>query len=363
MNWKKIKAIIGLGVFALFIVGAGVGAILVQKNQDTRQQASGGCEFMTQTDKVPGLYAKIMGNQVGFCDPDGGEYTILVKYNDKPIDQEKILEETKTFSPGEVIVYNNSCPPPDANYKGNIAININLSDKDVTKGWGHVYVCSDSFIQPDLNPEPLPTTSPQTPENAEVTVAPTEQTPTPSTLPTQTPTNTPTTQPTNTPTPTNSTQPTQAAQPTSVPLVTDAPEPTVVPQTTGADCNESCSFNADCDNSLHICADTSVGKRCRLATDPDSLLCVVLGDPISPFPTQSGQNIEPTITPLPQCRADLNKDGFVDLSDYMLIRDRFLKRGVNQASDIALADVDKDGIVDLVDYSILVQEFFMRCQN
>lgn len=360
MNWQKIKAITGLGVFALFVVGAGVGAWLVQQNQDTRQQASGGCEFMTQTDKVPGLYTKISGSQVAFCDPDGGEYSILVKYNDKPVDQEKILQETKTFNPGEVVVYDNSCPPPDASYTGNLAININTVGQTISQGWGHVYICGSIAIQPDIQLQPIATDIPQTPENAAVTQSPVEPTLSPTFTPI--PTAIPTFTPTATPVPTESIQPTQAVVPTIVPLTTSSLiSPTSSPQTSGAGCNETCTSTSDCAESTHICADTSVGKRCRLATDPASLLCVLFEDSLSPTPTS--QPPTATSAPLPQCRADLNKDGFVDLSDYTFIRERFLLRDGNRKSYIAEADIDQDGVVDLIDYSILVQEFFMHCQN
>jgi hypothetical protein len=64
----------------------------------------------------------------------------------------------------------------------------------------------------------------------------------------------------------------------------------------------------------------------------------------------------PPNTPIPGvfCKADLNKDGFVDLSDYSLIIKDFFK----STSEGAQADISGDGFVDLSDYSLLVADFF-----
>lgn len=57
-------------------------------------------------------------------------------------------------------------------------------------------------------------------------------------------------------------------------------------------------------------------------------------------------------------RADINRDGIVDLEDYNLLVKDFLKTG----QDFQLADANYDGVIDLEDYSLLVNEFF-QTQN
>lgn len=53
------------------------------------------------------------------------------------------------------------------------------------------------------------------------------------------------------------------------------------------------------------------------------------------------------------CIADINNDGFVDLSDYSIFVGNFLKNPIPNIR----ADFNNDGIVDLRDYSVLVDNF------
>lgn len=57
------------------------------------------------------------------------------------------------------------------------------------------------------------------------------------------------------------------------------------------------------------------------------------------------------------CSADINLDGFVDISDYSLLTSDFFKTSpANLRSDINI-----DGIVDITDYAILANNFFQTC--
>lgn len=58
-----------------------------------------------------------------------------------------------------------------------------------------------------------------------------------------------------------------------------------------------------------------------------------------------------------QCGSDLNGDEFIDISDYSILVENFLKLELTNAR----ADINKDGIVDIDDYAILVGNFLMFC--
>lgn len=79
----------------------------------------------------------------------------------------------------------------------------------------------------------------------------------------------------------------------------------------------------------------------------------------TPTPTPSSTPIPTsTATPVPEvCTADIDQDGFVDLSDYSVLVANFLKTVPANAR----ADINKDGVVDISDYSILVKHFFESC--
>lgn len=59
------------------------------------------------------------------------------------------------------------------------------------------------------------------------------------------------------------------------------------------------------------------------------------------------------------CKADLNQDLYVDLSDYSIIAANFLS---SPPAD-SRADINTDGIVDLSDYSILASTFLNSCEQ
>lgn len=87
----------------------------------------------------------------------------------------------------------------------------------------------------------------------------------------------------------------------------------------------------------------------------------------TPFPTTSPtQKPSPTAvptptstplpgTPTPACRADISRDGVVDITDYSRIVAAFFQTGPQSA------DITGDNIVDLSDYTSLVRVFFQRC--
>lgn len=70
-----------------------------------------------------------------------------------------------------------------------------------------------------------------------------------------------------------------------------------------------------------------------------------------PTPTSS-----PTTTPT-ACKGDINGDSVVDLTDYSLLVQNFLKSPLTNPK----ADFNGDGMVDLTDYSILVGRFLKPC--
>jgi hypothetical protein len=59
------------------------------------------------------------------------------------------------------------------------------------------------------------------------------------------------------------------------------------------------------------------------------------------------------------CQADINKDGLVDLLDYVIFVKDFLKSSLTNPR----SDINQDGIVDLTDYGILVANFLQSCQK
>jgi hypothetical protein len=62
-------------------------------------------------------------------------------------------------------------------------------------------------------------------------------------------------------------------------------------------------------------------------------------------------------TTSPECLADLNKDGKVDLIDYSILVGQYFKNPMTNP----VADLNKDGRVDLIDYSMLVTQFGKKC--
>ena len=63
----------------------------------------------------------------------------------------------------------------------------------------------------------------------------------------------------------------------------------------------------------------------------------------------------PTPTPQ-QCRADINQDNIVDVSDYSALVQNFLKPNFDSR-----ADLNGDSMVDISDYSLLVADFLTTC--
>lgn len=57
------------------------------------------------------------------------------------------------------------------------------------------------------------------------------------------------------------------------------------------------------------------------------------------------------------CAADINQDTIVDLADYSILLQNFLKPSLQNPR----ADINTDGIVDLGDYSLLVRDFLKSC--
>lgn len=97
----------------------------------------------------------------------------------------------------------------------------------------------------------------------------------------------------------------------------------------------------------------------QLFSDHEILVHAGLAQPsTSPSPTSSS-----TPTPTPQesavCKADINLDGVVDLSDYSVLVAHFLQT----APTVKRTDISGDNVVDLSDYSLLVIQFLKTCQR
>jgi parallel beta-helix repeat protein len=65
----------------------------------------------------------------------------------------------------------------------------------------------------------------------------------------------------------------------------------------------------------------------------------------------------PTVTIGQGCREDINRDNFVDIMDYSILANDFLKSNPSNPN----SDINQDGIVDLSDYSRMVNRFFDTC--
>lgn len=75
-------------------------------------------------------------------------------------------------------------------------------------------------------------------------------------------------------------------------------------------------------------------------------------------PTPTIGAASPTVTAKPtSCREDINRDGFVDLTDYSLLSVDFFRNPPSNPN----TDINQDGITDLTDYSRLVSRFFDVC--
>ncbi len=125
---------------------------------------------------------------------------------------------------------------------------------------------------PTVEPEATPTPTVEPEATPTPTVEP-EATPTPTVEPEATPT--PTVEPEATPTPTVKPEATPTPTPETIAV---APSPTATPEPikeetvvvdTKADCNQSCTTNADCRNISHIC----YHGRCRLDINPEDEQC------------------------------------------------------------------------------------------
>jgi len=84
----------------------------------------------------------------------------------------------------------------------------------------------------------------------------------------------------------------------------------------------------------------------------------------SPSPTVSpSPSPSPTASPTPNpqesaCqKADLNQDGLVDISDYIVMANVFLQ----SVTSTNRADINQDLIVDIQDYALLAEQFLSSC--
>jgi len=57
------------------------------------------------------------------------------------------------------------------------------------------------------------------------------------------------------------------------------------------------------------------------------------------------------------CSADINQDNIVDITDYAILAQNFLKNLISNPK----ADINTDNIVDLSDYAILAKYFLKPC--
>jgi mannan endo-1,4-beta-mannosidase len=74
---------------------------------------------------------------------------------------------------------------------------------------------------------------------------------------------------------------------------------------------------------------------------------------VSPSPSASPN---PTASPNSCGRADINRDGKVDIFDYAILVANFMK-----STFVPEADINQDGKVDIFDYSLLAQKFLKKC--
>jgi hypothetical protein len=107
-------------------------------------------------------------------------------------------------------------------------------------------------------------------------------------------------------------------------------------------------------------------------TDPQTGTCIkTIG--VTPYPNANASLImqvnlngpcisnptpTPTVAPLGACRADVNHDGIVDISDFTIVRSEF-GRGCQMPPDTYCGDINQDTIVDISDFTI-VRSFFGR---
>ncbi len=176
---------------------------------------------------------------------------------------------------------------------------------------------------------------------------------------TSTPTPTPT--PTFTAIPTSTPLPTPSLTPTPSPISEVIASPTPTPASVGL-CNRLCTSDMECYDrgyeGMYTCyiSGASTTGICRLITNPTSSTCQEATSTTSPTPTPES-TIPPTATPTPVAspneynRADINRDGTVDLADYTIMTMYFF-----QAATFEQGDIDGDGEVTLADYTIWASE-------
>jgi beta-glucanase (GH16 family) len=79
----------------------------------------------------------------------------------------------------------------------------------------------------------------------------------------------------------------------------------------------------------------------------------------SPTPTPTATPM-PTPTPVPDfCATDIDQNGTINIVDYTLLVNNFMKSGA--AISPSRADINNDGSVNIVDYSLLSAKFLQQC--
>lgn len=126
-----------------------------------------------------------------------------------------------------------------------------------------------------------------------------------------------------------------------------------------------------CTDDVQFCSDGSYVSRdpalnCAFKPCPDGSKPNPLPDVFVPEPTNN-PTAEPSISPSPfptstphinmSCRADIDRNGKVDLLDYSVLLKNFLRKAPANPN----ADINEDGTVDVLDYSELVRSLFTSC--
>lgn len=376
---KQLKLVFNLAILSVLLVAFGVGMLLVQRQQDLRQQAATtnpatsllitpqSASFQLNQQATINLVAKVeSGKQIS-----GVQYVIDVignlpndfTFTRANIPNLEVTEQIDDISNGKrvSIVYHTTPPNfyvPNTNdlvvgtirftpsQTGTVqVVPIASLTKIVEHGTTQnllsgVAAGSYSFVTPTNTPSPTPTNTP-TP-----TVTNTA-TPTITLSPTPSNTSTPSVTATNTPTPTN----TATATPTSTVTLTNTPTPTSTPVPTATFTPVPTASFTPVPTSTFTPTPTPIPTA--TFTPVPTATYTSTPEPTATFTvTPTGTN---TLTPTPTTTylaSDINKDGVVNLFDYSILSRQFLQEGENLA-----ADINKDGVVNLFDYSLLVNDF------
>jgi predicted secreted protein len=101
-----------------------------------------------------------------------------------------------------------------------------------------------------------------------------------------------------------------------------------------------------------------VGQQTNLF--PKAYFRAFTSGPITPTPTSISAPITPTPSACTACGADINKDGYVTILDFSLLRSCF-GQTVSSNPKCITSDLNSDGKVDLSDFGCLKDQFGKQC--